>query len=104
MTQYKSLRTVARLFKVLAYTSLVIGLLITGVFTLSQVGGNLYGLLYGIGQLLIVLLAFLFLLAFSEFIMLGINVANDVSITADNSYVIARKAGSQGNEVSDEEL
>lgn len=104
MRTYKSLRAVAQIIKVLAYTALIIGLLIAGTFTLSQVGNNLYGLLFGIGQVLLVLLVFVFLLACAEFIMLGINVANDVSIIASNSYFIAQKVSSKGNNVSDDEL
>lgn len=101
MKSYKSLRTVASFFKALAYVSVVIGLIFSALFLASQ-AGNPIGLLMGIGQAVLSLIAFVLLLALSEFIMLGINVADDISTIATNAYAIAQKTTER--KIDDDEL
>lgn len=93
MKNYKSLRIVSMFFKVLAYLSLLIGLLLSIMF-LSTSLGSMMGILLGLGQIIGVLLVFVLLLACSESIMLGINVANDVA-------TIVHHKGSQKKNLND---
>ena len=104
MKSYRSLRTVSLFFKVLAYVGLVVGLLLDTAFLMSQTDGNILALLMGVGQIILVLLVFVILLACSEFIMLGINVADHVASIADHVYVLAQNSESPKKDVSDDEL
>lgn len=89
MRKYNSLRFIAISYQVIAYIMLILGGIIAivsyPVWSLSA-----YSILMVLGFAIFILSAFICLLALAQSIMLMINLADDVSVNANNTFVIAQ--------------
>lgn len=94
MKSYSSLKIVATFYQVIAYVILLSGLL-------SMVGLSSFflnypnGIAVGIGLMLVVIIAFVGVLAISQSIMLMVNVADDVEDMRGNIHIVAQNSEQQ---------
>ena len=89
MRKYNSLRFIATSYQVIAYIMLTLGI-VMGIVTYPVWSLYAYSLLIVLGVIIFVLSLFVCLLAFAQSIFLMINLSDDVSVTANNTFVVVQ--------------